>query len=360
MTSRDTHLRRDARPPHGYPASRPGTHAQEARELVTRARDHQRRGSVAEAAVAFEMALALIDGAPTSPLQADLHRWHGALLFDTGSTGEAEALFRRSLETAQFIRYSIGIARAQAALARVAHRRGDFAAARRQYDDASLNAVASGDHALFARVEQDIGTLSTVMGDVEDATQRFRLSMRALSEAGDDVGVAWALDNIAHLRVQRGRLDEARGAIAEALAIADRLSDAFLKQRLSATSAEIAFAAGDADESDAACGRALSIASTRGDRLGRAQALRLRARIEGRRGATDQAIKSLDAARALAAQSEDLLLGARVLAEFGDALAARGEMERARTAWEQARAAYARLGMPPESMAVTRRLSPGS
>jgi hypothetical protein len=53
-------------------------------------------------------------------------------------------------------------------------------------------------------------------------------------------------------------------------------------------------------------------------------------------------------------------LGARVLTEFGDAVAARGEMARARTAWEQARAAYARLGMPPESMAVTRRLSPSS
>lgn len=360
MTSRETHLRREAYPPHGYPPARPGTHAQEARELVTRARDHQRRGSVAESSVAFEMALALIDGAPTSPLHADLHRWQGALLFDIGSTSESEAMFRRSLETAQFIRYSIGIARAQAALARVAHRRGDFAAARRQYDDASLNAVASGDHALFARVEQDIGTLSSVMGDVEDATQRFRLSMRALSEGGDDIGVAWALDNIAHLRIQRGRLDEARGAIAEAVAISDRLNDAFLRQRLSTTAAEIAFAAGDTDESDAASARALSIASSRGDRLGRAQALRLRSRIEARRGATDQAVSSLDGARALAAQTEDLLLGARVLAEFGDALAARGETERARTAWEQSRAAYARLGMPPESMAVARRLSPGS
>lgn len=358
VTSRDTDVRRESLPPRGYPATRPGTHAQEARELVSRARDHQRRGSVAEASVAFEMALALIDGAPTSPLHADLHRWHGGLLFDVGSTGEAEALFRRSLETAQFIRYSIGIARAQASLARVAQRRGDFAAARRQYDDASLNAVASGDHALFARVEQDIGTLSSVMGDVEDATQRFRLSMRALSEAGDDAGVAWALDNVAQLRVQRGRLDEARGAIAEALAISDRLGDALLKQRLSTTAAEIACAAGDTDESDAASGRALSIASMRGDRLGRAQALRLRARIEARRGATDQAVTSLDGARALAAQSEDLLLGARVLVEFGDALAARGDTARARTAWEQAHAAYARLGMPPESMAVARRLSP--
>lgn len=359
MTSRETHQRREAQS-HGYPATRPGTHAQEARELVARAREHQRRGSVAEASVAFEMALALIDGAPTSPLHADLHRWHAVLLFDTGSTSESEAIFRRSLETAQFIRYSIGIARAQAALARVAQRRGDFAAARRQYDDASLNAVASGDHALFARVEQDIGALSSVMGDIEDATQRFRLSMRALSEAGDDLGVAWALDNIAQLRIHRGRLDEARGAIAEALAISDRLSDAFLKQRLSTTAAEIAFAAGDLDESDAASARALSIASSRGDRLGRAQALRVRSRIEARRGATEQAVKSLDAARALAAQSEDLLLGARVLTEFGDAVAARGEMARARTAWEQARAAYARLGMPPESMAVTRRLSPSS
>src|SRR6185312_12669602 len=216
VTSRETHFRRDSKSSHGFPATRPGTHAQEARELVARARDHQHSGSVAEACVAFEMAVALIDGAPTSPLHADLHRWHGALLFDIGSTSEAEALFRRSLETAQFIRYAIGIARAQASLARVAFRRGDLAAAKRQYDDASLNAVASGDHALFARVELDLGMLSALVGDIDDATQRFRLSMRALSEAGDDSGVAWALDNIAQLRLQRGRLDEARGAVPRA------------------------------------------------------------------------------------------------------------------------------------------------
>jgi len=358
VTSHETHFRRDSKSSHGFPATRPGTHAQEARELVARARDHQHRGSVAEACVAFEMAVALIDGAPTSPLHTDLHRWHGDLLFDVGSTSEAEALFRRSLETAQFIRYAIGIARAQASLARVAFRRGDLAAAKRQYDDASLNAVASGDHALFACVELDLGMLSALVGDIDDATQRFRLSMRALSEAGDDSGVAWALDNIAQLRLQRGRLDEARGAVAEGLAIADQLGDSQLKQRLSVTAAEIAFAAGDIDECDAASGRSLSIASSRGDRVGRAQGLRFRARVEARRGATDQAITSLESARALAAQSEDLLLGARVLVEYGDVLASRGEATRAQTAWEQAHAAYARLGMPPEAIAVARRLSP--
>lgn len=304
------------------------------------------------------MALGLIEGAPTSPLHADLHRWHGSLLFDVGSTSEAEALFRRSLETAQFVRYAIGIARAQAALARVAHRRADLAAARRQYDDASLNAVASGDHSLFARVELDLGMLSALMGDVDDAMQRFRLSMRALHEAGDDAGVAWALDNVAQLRLQRGRLDEARAAVSEGLAVAERVGDALLEQRLSATAAEVALASGDTDGSDAANERALSIASSRGDRIGRAQGLRIRARIEARRGATERAVPSLESARALAAQSEDLLLGARVLVEYGDALAARGDATRARTAWEQARAAYARLGMPPESNTLGRRLSP--
>jgi len=358
VSTHETKSRRESNAPRGFPATRPGSHAQEARELVARARDHQRNGSVAEACVAYEMALGLIDGAPTSPLHADLHRWHGALLFDIGSTSEAEALFRRSLETAQFIRYAIGIARAQASLARVAQRRGDFAAARRQYDDASLNAVASGDHALFARVELDLGSLSAVMGDVDDAAQRYRLSMRALGEAGDETGVAYALDRIAQLHAQRGRLDDARAAVAEGLAIADGLGVAGLVQGLSATAAEIASAAGDTDECDAASGRALHIASRRGDRLGRAHAFRLRARVEARRGNTEHAVTSLENARALAAQGEDLLMGARILVEYGDALAARGEMPRARTAWEQARAAYARLGMPPEAVAVGRRLSP--
>ncbi len=356
MTRRGTDQRREPEPP-AFSPRHPSGHAQEARALLARAREHERRGAVAESSVAFDMAVALVDGAPTSPLHADLHRWHGQLLFDVGATSEAESFFRRSLEMAQFIRYAMGIARAQAALARVVQRRGDLAAARRQFDDASLNAVATGDHALFALIEQHLGTLSMVSGDTEDAAQRFRLSVRALRESGDDAALCWALDNVGQLHLQRGRIPEAWAAVSEGLAIAERLDSAALQQQLSATAADVSFAAGNMAECDSASARALTIASRRGDRVGRALALRLRARLTAHRDATDEAVASLESARALAAQSEDLLLAARVLVELGDVVAARGDTARARTAWEQARAAYVRLGMPPESVAIGQRLS---
>ena len=357
MTQRGTGHRRESGSSPSFSLRRPSGHAQEARALVARAREHERRGAVAEASVAFDMAVAVVDGAPASPLHADLHRWHGTLLFDIGSTSEADALFRRSLETSQFIRYGMGIARAQAALARVAQRRGDLAAARRQYDDASLNAVASGDHGLFACVEQYLGTLSLIAGDMEDAAHRFRLSLRALRESGDEGKVAWALDNLAQLHLLRGRQPDAAEAIREGMHIAERLASAPLRQWLSATTAQVALAAGNIAESEAANARALSIASGRGDRVGRAIALRLQARLQAQRQAIDEAIGSLESARALAAQGADLLLAARVLVDLGDVVAARGDAARARTAWEQARAAYVRLGMPPESLALGRRLS---
>lgn len=356
MTQRDTRQRRESGPS-PFSSRRPAGHAQEARELLARAREHERRGSVAESSVAFEMAVALVDGAPTSPLHVDLFRWHGQLLFDVGATSEAESLFRRSLEMAQFIRYATGIARAQAALGRVTQRRGDLAGARRQYDDASLNAVAIGDHALFACIEQHLGTLAVVRGDTEDAAQRFRLSLRAFRESGDETALCWALDNVARLHLQRGRLAEAREALGEGEALADRLEIVALQQLLSLTAAEVALAAGDRAACDAASARALSLASRRGDRVGRALALRLRARLAAGSAAGDDAVTALESARALAAQSEDLLLGARVLIELGDRVAERGDATRARTAWEQARAAYARLGMPPESSALGQRLS---
>ena len=239
----------------------------------------------------------------------------------------------------------------------MAQRREDLAAARRQYDDASLNAVASGDHELFACVEQYLGTLSLIAGDMEDAAHRFRLSIRALRESGDEGKVAWALDNLAQLHLLRGRQPNAAEAAGEGMHIAERLASAPLRQWLSATTAQVAFAAGNVALSEAANARALSIASARGDRVGRAIAMRLQARLQAQRQAIDEAIGSLEGARALAAQGEDLLLAARVLVDLGDVVAARGDAARARTAWEQARAAYVRLGMPPESLALGRRLS---
>jgi len=335
---------------------RPGGFAQEAQELVSRARAYERQGAVREAGVAYDMAIAIADGAPIAPLHADLHRWKGTLRFDVGATGEAEALFRRSLEIAQHIRYSGGVGRAQTCLALVHQRRGDLAAARRLLDDASLRAVTDGDQRLFARIEEHLGTLSSSTGDVEDAAHRFRQSLRAFRDAGDEQSLAWALDNVARLHAQRRRHAEAAEALEEGRTLAQRHGNVFLEGMLETTRAEVLLDTGRASEAEGACDRALLIARRRGDRVRMAIALRLRARLQRLHGELVEAGQSLEEARELAQQSEEALVSARVLRDLGELAAQRGDLPGARTAFERSLATYARLGMPPEAVEVGRRL----
>lgn len=355
MRRGDRHTRRfDERATLG--AGRPASFAHEARELVERARAFERRGAVREATVAYDMAIAIAEDAPTAPLHADLLRWKGALLFDVGETTAAASIVQRALEHAQSIRYASGTARAQTLLARIHQRRGELVAARRAYDDASVGAVAAGDQLLFACIEQCLGMLAAARGDLDDAVQRVRLSARAIRDSGNERALAWALTNAARLSVQRRRYDDAETAVTEGLALASRLGDVALEGPLQALRAEVLLATGRASESDVSVERALAIADVRSDRLGRSAALRLRAVREALDGAASAAAETLADAIALADAAEDRLFAARLLVELGDLWSRRNDAHRARSAWTRARDAYARLEMPWESSALQERL----
>lgn len=331
--------------------------AQEARLLVARAREFERRGAADEALMAYDMVAGLIEGLRPSAFHADLYLWKGSLLRELGDTPEAIVLFSRSLDVSHYVLYAPGVARAQNCLATMHQRRGDISRARQLYGDASLNAAAAGDQRLYALVEQNLGTLAEMLGDLEGARIRYHMSLRAARATGDDEGMAWALNNLGLLHIRNERYDDAAEALHQAAEIALARGDRLMEGELALGRTRLLAATGRLAEAEAECQRAMAMATHRRERPRMARALTLRARLERERGDLEVATASLEEARALASETEDALAAARMLAELGQLWQLRSEAERARESWRQALETFTRLGAACDAEDAERRIS---
>jgi tetratricopeptide (TPR) repeat protein len=330
---------------------------QDTRLLVARARELERRGAAAEALVAYDMAASLIGGLPPGAFHADLYRWKGTLLRDLGETAKADCLLKRSLDIAHYVLYADGVANAQNALASVYLRRGDVATARQLYADASLNAAAASDQRLYALIEQSLGAIAEMQGDLEGARIRYHMSLRALRATGDDEGVSWALHRIALAHVEAGRYSEAAQAFDQGEELAAARADRLTEARIALGRALLHLAAGNLGEAERELARATAITERRHERPLRAEALFVGARVHRARSNLDEAASRLREATALAESSEDVLARSRILDELGNVYFEQGVHERASQLWRDALAGFEMLGASREAAALKHRLS---
>jgi tetratricopeptide (TPR) repeat protein len=335
-------------------------YVQDTRLLVARAREFERRGAAEEALVAYDMAAALVAGLPPGAFHADLYRWKGTLLRDLGETASAACLLKRSLDIAHYVHYADGVAHAQHALASVHLRRGDVATARQLYGDASSNAEAASDQRLYALVEQSLGAIAEIQGDLEGARIRYHMSLRTLRATGDDEGMSWALHRIGLLHIETGRLGEAAQAFEQAGELAAARGDRLMEARLTLARAALQLAAGTLDEADNEHARAMTMTERRHERPLRTEALLIGARVRAARGKLEQAVSALEEARVLAERSDDVVALARVLAELGDVCVESGAPLRARESWLGALTGYTKLGATREVERLQQRLSAAS
>ena len=330
---------------------------QDTRLLVARARELERRGAAAEALVAYDMAASLIAGLPPGAFHADLYRWKGTLLRDMGETARAYCLIKRSLDISHYVLYADGVANAQNVLASVYLRRGDVATARQLYGDASLNAAAGSDQRLYALIEQNLGAIAEIQGDLEGARVRYHMSLRALRATGDDEGMGWALLRIALAHIAGGRYSEAAQTFDQAEELASARTDRLTEARIALGRALLHLAADKLDEAEREHARATAITERRYERPLRAEALFVRARLRRARGELGEAASDLEEAAALAQSNEDVLARARILMELGGVYVEHGEHERADALWRKALAGFLMLGARREAEVLQQRLA---
>ena len=325
--------------------------------LVERAQQLEREGNAREALSDYDLALSMLSRGRPSARHADVLRWKGSLFRDLGDYRAAEPLYARSLDMSRRLPYAGGIANALNCLAIVTQRRGDVKQARRLFAEAALNAVHAGERRLFSIIEQNLGALSMVQGDLKDAEARLRLSLRGFRDAQDDEGACWVLCNLGRLHALAGDHEDAERTAQEALAMAHRLGHATLEGLVELSRVESLLARGQDAEAEAACQRGMAMAERRGDRAHRAESLRLMSRIARDRGELERATRSLDEARTLARDTEDALMCAEVERDAGELWLRRGEPEAAKLAWEQAVRRFRALGAARDATLVERRLA---
>jgi tetratricopeptide (TPR) repeat protein len=295
------------------------------------------------AAHRYRQALAVLGDSNVSSVHADLLRWHGTVLRDSGRTSEAEPLYRRSLEISRRLGNETGVAQALNCLAGLSQRRGNLRHAAHLLADAAILAESNGEMRLLTMIQSNLGILADIRGDTDAAIGHYRAALWASESANDEQEVAWLLINFGSALGKIGSTIEAERAFARGLSLARSRGDVLAEGLLEENRAELSLARGELDDAWGSIGRALEIATHRRDNVRIAGALKVRGAYERMSGRSYDAMDTLRHGLTLAAVGEDALLGGEMLYQFGIALHMTDNEMMAREVWNAALETFERI-----------------
>ena len=155
--------------------------------------------------------------------QADILAKMGSLHWDLGDYAEARRLYQESLDIVQQLGDRAGIARTLHNLGMLAHRQGDYAEARCLYQESLATAQQLGNRAGVASTLHQLGMLAQDQGDYAEARRLYQESLDIAQQLGDRAGVASTLHSLAMLAHRQGNYAEASQLYQESLDIKQQL-----------------------------------------------------------------------------------------------------------------------------------------
>jgi non-specific serine/threonine protein kinase len=191
---------------------------------------------------AYERALATSGGAPDLRARASIDA--GFMPFWTGDDERAAAAFQRGLDIAREIDDTRLVSRGLGGLIRVALR-ADVAEARRLGREALAYSDAAGNIDGRSDALHLLGVGAQIAGDLAEARDWMRQRLALVREQGNEALIASEAGNLSMVERQLGNLDESETLIREALEIADRRGDEFMKPFALSGFAAIATERGD-------------------------------------------------------------------------------------------------------------------
>jgi len=137
----------------------------------------------------------------------------------TGDYAEARRLYQESLKIAEQLGDKSGVSISLHQLGMLAQATGDYAEARRLYQE-SLNIKEQlGDKSGVSRSLHQLGMLAQATGDYAEARRLYQESLKILEQLGDKSGVASSKAQLSLLEEKEGNLKQALALITEAEAI---------------------------------------------------------------------------------------------------------------------------------------------
>lgn len=196
-------------------------------ELLDDACGAENRGSVAEAVARYDLTIAAAERSGDEAILVEALRRRAVVRHRQGDTMRARVDCRRAYALARAMGRDAMAAEALNTLGGLDLTTGYLESARRSF----VRALELGGEgaALRARVEQNLGILANIQGELEAAFARYRRSLEAYQTGGDLHGAARAYNNLGMVSADQGRYTEAESYFRRCYALAERIGDRHLQ-----------------------------------------------------------------------------------------------------------------------------------
>lgn len=309
--------------------------------LLEQAAEHERAGGLAEATALVEAAIEMAESDDDRPSLSRALRRLAVLHHLQGDTPAARGACQRSFAVAEEAAESVLAAEALNVEAGLAFESGEIVSARRIYARAAT--LGSANVALRARVEQNLGILANIQGDLTAALAHYHASMEAYSALHDRHGLGLVLHNLGMLSADQARWDDADEYYQSSRTIAEALGENHLAALCALNHSEVHLARRQYDLARASAESALAAFEQIGSRLDKADAYRVLGTIYRETGHYALAESRLTAARELAAELGSTLSEAEAARELALLHQAMGRNQDALTWLSAAHRLFARV-----------------
>jgi len=285
------------------------------RESIDRAKQAERDGRWADACAIYENLVRDPGTLATTRLAA--LRWLGRAYLEQGNRGAALDVLEAAVASADVIGSPPAVAQALNVVGIVYQVAGDLDQAATIYAAAREKAELASDSALIAMIDQNLGTVAMIRGDLRGALERFRLSHLGYQALGMRNHEAQVLNNIALAYMELGELSDAETAYDEAARAFEEDGDHARQIDLAVNKVQLYIAGRRYDEALAQCHKLLAMA-TDDAAPWRGEVFRHIGVIARARGDFPEATDNLLKAEQRALESGDLLLRADVSEQLAE------------------------------------------
>ena len=289
--------------------------APQIREFIEAAKMAEREGRWREAALSYETLV-------RDPMASDLTRlsalrWLGRVYLEQGNRGAAIDVLEAAVAAASQAGSATAIAQALNVVAIVHQTGGDLDRAEMMYREARGTAESVRDSEAMAMIDQNLGTVASIRGDIYEALEAFQRSLAGYRELGMRDHAAQVLNNIGLAFTDLGELEQAEAAYAEAALAFGEEHDHPNEMNVALNQVQLCIATGRFDEAqervDPLVARTGEIAPS-----WRGEVFRHVGVIARERGDYVKAAEYLGRAAESAEEGEDLLLKADVSEQLAE------------------------------------------
>jgi putative nucleotidyltransferase with HDIG domain len=186
----------------------------EVQALIAQAKLAEREGRWSEAALNYEQLVR--DPLATDHTRLSALRWLGRAYLEQGNRGAAIDVLEAAVAAATQAGSPSAIAQALNVVAIVHQTGGDLDRAEMMYREARGTAESIRDSEAMAMIDQNLGTVASIRGDIREALEAYQRSLAGYQALGMRDQAATVLNNIGLAYTDLGELDRAEAAYMEA------------------------------------------------------------------------------------------------------------------------------------------------